>query len=101
MARNQHDPLFVLRISSFQHRINVRYHGGHCHSLTNRLCETVGLYLQASAAIARVAFKLALDPLPRGTDSAPRRNRGLILRRNRATGLEADQLLDVSLDLMG
>src|SRR4051812_34168945 len=101
MACDQHDPLGVLRIGSFQDGVNIRYHGGHCHSLTYRLCEAVGLYLEAFPAVARIALKLAFDPLPSRADSVPRRNRSLVLRRNCAACLEADQLFDVSLDLMG
>ena len=72
MARDQHGPLGVFRIGSFQDGVNIRHDGGRCHSLTYRLCEAVGLYIEAPTAVARIALELALDPFPRRANSMPR-----------------------------
>src|SRR6185437_3776593 len=100
MARHQNDSLRVLRIGSFEHGVDIRDHRWRRYSLAHRLREAVRFYLQATAAIVRVTIELAFDPLPGGSDSMPRRNRRRVLRRNGTSCLKADQLLDVSLDLL-
>src|SRR6185312_2881252 len=59
------------------------------------LQEAIGLHFQTPAAIARIAFKLALDPFPRRSNAMPRRDRSRVLRRKRKPRLKAHQFFNV------
>ena len=55
----------------------------------------VGLYLEASTAICRIALEFRLDPFPRRANAAPRRDRSRVLRRECQSRSKAHQLFDV------
>src|ERR1035441_10465318 len=94
MAGYQHDAIGLLRIGSAQHRINIGDFRWFRDALAGLLGETVGLHLQAVAAVFGIAFKLGLDPLPRRSDSLARFDRFLVLRGDRRPVLKADQLFN-------
>ena len=100
MSRDQHDPLRVLRICSLQDRINIGDSGGLRNPVLGRFHEAVRLYFQAAAAVFRILFKFRLDPLARRPNAAALPNGSRILCREREPRAEADQLLDVRLDLL-
>src|SRR5581483_1381342 len=69
VARNQNDPLGVFRTCSFQNCVHICEDSWLRHARTSRLREGVRLHFEASAALARVALELALDPLTGCTNS--------------------------------
>ena len=79
VAGDQDDAFRRFGIGTFEHRINIGYYRGLWDAIGGSLGEAVSLYLETSVAIARVTFKLALDPFASRADTTARRDGGLIL----------------------
>ena len=69
MPGHQHDAAGAFGIGAFQDRINIGDYGGLGNPVGGGFGEAVGLYLETSTAVARVAFEFFLDPFPRGSDT--------------------------------
>ena len=80
VACDQDDAFSIFGIATLEDRINISDYGGLWDAIGGALGEAVGLYLETSVAIARVTFKLVLDPLSRYADATTCHDRGLILR---------------------
>ena len=69
MPGHQHHALGAFGIGTLQDRINNGDDGGFGDAVRGRFGKGVGLDVQASAAISRVALELGFDPFARGADA--------------------------------
>ena len=100
VAGDQHDAFRTFRIGALQDRINIGDYGGLRNPVGGIFGEAVGLDLEATAAIVRVAFEFRFDPFPRRADAVARLDGIRVLRREREPGLKTDQLLDIRLNAL-